>query len=181
MMQHYYTTPLLWACAGIFDICTAICWGFRNTEAVSGLSCWAPCCPALFFPCGDVPDLDQSCLPTSAVHKGSRGKLFILTSFRENKPYTVGASFPPAGVRNNAEAAQTAHSCLPVGTTTGRGPVTGMVGPEQVRCRVQVLCAISELRVQPYGDIKITPHGGRYSCPSSFSGKKRHGIVPMVI
>lgn len=52
MMQYYYTTPLLWACAEIFDICTAICWFFKNTESVLCLSCSAPCCPALFFPAG---------------------------------------------------------------------------------------------------------------------------------
>ena len=68
---------------------------FFNIQSVLCLSCSAPCCPALFFPCGDVPALDQSCLSTSAVNKGSRGKLFILTSFRKNKPFALGAFSPP--------------------------------------------------------------------------------------
>lgn len=47
-----------------------------------------------FFPRGDVSDLDQPCLLTAAGHKGPQGKLFILTSFQENKPCALGASVP---------------------------------------------------------------------------------------
>ncbi len=48
----------------------------------------------LFFPRGVVSDLDQPCLSTLAGHKGPQGKLFILTSFQENKPRALGASVP---------------------------------------------------------------------------------------
>lgn len=48
----------------------------------------------LFFPRGDVSDLDQPCLSSAAGHKGPQGKLFILTSFQENKPCTLWASVP---------------------------------------------------------------------------------------
>lgn len=47
-----------------------------------------------FVPRGDVSDLDRQCLSTSAGHKGGQAKLFILTSFQQNKPCTVGASVP---------------------------------------------------------------------------------------
>lgn len=123
-----------------------------------------------FFPCGDVPDLDQPCLSTSAVHKGSRGKLFILTSFRENKPHTLGASGPSTGVPNSAEGQQLSlcgHNYRP--------------GSGYRRCCVQVPCVMSELRVQPCGNLKITAHGGRYSCPSPLQWQKRHDITLMVI
>lgn len=46
----------------------------------------------IFFPCRDIPDLDQPCLSTSAGHKGPQAELFILTSFQENKPRSLGAS-----------------------------------------------------------------------------------------
>lgn len=48
-----------------------------------------------FFPRRDVSDLDQPCLSTSAGHKGVQAKLFILTSFQQNKPCALGASVPP--------------------------------------------------------------------------------------
>lgn len=48
----------------------------------------------LFFPRGDVSDLDQPCLSTSAGYKGPQAKLFILTSFQENKLSALGASVP---------------------------------------------------------------------------------------
>lgn len=70
------------------------------------------------------------------------------------------------------EAARAADSCLSVGMTSGRGPVTGMVGLEQVSRRVQVLCVISELHVQTHGTIKITPHSGGYSGPISLQWQK---------
>lgn len=47
-----------------------------------------------FSPRGDVSDLDQSCLSTSAGHKGAPAKLFILTSFKQNKPCALGAYVP---------------------------------------------------------------------------------------
>lgn len=48
----------------------------------------------VFFPRGDIADLDQPCLSTSAGLKEPQGKLFILTSFQENKPHSIGASVP---------------------------------------------------------------------------------------
>lgn len=96
MMQCFYLF-LVGMCRNIwckYQI-PAIGWIFKNIVSVLFLSCSAPCCPALFLPRGDAFDLDQSCLSTSAGHKGPRGKLFILTSFRENKPYSLGAPVPP--------------------------------------------------------------------------------------
>lgn len=139
----------------------------KNTESVLCLSCWAPCCPALFSPCGDVPDLDQLCLSTSAVHKGSRGKLFILTSFRENKPSALGACFPPYRSEKQRRGCPDGQQ-LSLCRHYRPGPVSGPAGPEQVcRRRLQVLHVKPGQLVQPYRDIKITPHGAGYSCPST--------------
>lgn len=127
----------------------------------------------LFFPHGDAFDLDQLCLSTSAGHKGLWGKLFILTSFRENKPHALGAPVPPEesekrnprGCPGGQQLSLCRHDLRP-------GPVTGMVGLEQGSRRVQVLCVMSELHVQPHGTIKITPHSGGYSCSISFHWQK---------
>lgn len=63
--------------------------------------CWCSHPALLFFPRGDVSDLDQPCLLTSAGHKGPQGKLFILTSFQENKPRALGASVPRGVQKRN--------------------------------------------------------------------------------
>jgi len=63
--------------------------------------CWCSHPALLLFPRGDVSDLDQPCLSTSAGHKGPQGKLFILTSFQENKPRTLGASVPRGVQKRN--------------------------------------------------------------------------------
>lgn len=139
-----------------------------------------PSLSSSFFPRGDVCDLDQSCLSTSAVHKGPRSKLFTLTSFRENKPCSLGASVPPRGARKNASPRRPA-AVSPWARPPGpgsRAPVTGAVGPER---DVQVLWTMSELHVLFHGTTKITPPQWRVFMSQLSSGKKSHDIMLSVI
>lgn len=160
-------TTLLWPCAKYVHICTAI-WVFfclfgvsfffkhrvRPMSLMSGS----------FFPRRDVPDLDQPCLSTSAVHKGSRGKLFILTSFRENKPHTLGASVPSAGDPNNTDGRQLSlcgHNYEP-GSGYRRPPP-----PPRSSAAQRLNRAFNRS-----GNLKITAHT-RYSCPSSLQRPRK--------
>ena len=160
----------MWACARKCDICRNLLgfFYFFLTFSPSYVFHVRLLAVQLFsFPAGTfLPLTSRVYQPLRSTKDPEANSLF--SQVLEKTNHSLWEPFPPpTGVRNNAEAARTANSCLSVGTSTGPGPVTGMREPERVRRCVQVLLVTSEVHVQPYGNIKITLHGDRYSCPSS--------------
>lgn len=108
--------------------------GKTRSMNLTRVSPWSAAAVLPFFPRGDVSDLDQPCLSISAGHKGVQAKLFILTSFQQNKPCALGASVPRGAPPHmythtkKMQPPQLASSCLSAGMTSAPGLVTRTTG-----------------------------------------------------
>lgn len=126
----------------------------------------------LFFPRGDVSDLDRPCLSTSAGHKGPQGKLFILTSFQENKLCALGASVPqevpkkpnppqkkhnPWGFPTGQQLSLPGHDLSP-----GSGYRHGRAAAEKTSPGASLLPCSHYVRILKFNYTQINPNRGGY-------------------